>query len=204
MMNDVSNDYLNKLISTAQAYYPKFKWTTAKVNAAKANLDKTKKGVFDFISLSYVYYPNNSLQVYNGSSVSSFFGGYQAGLFVNVGNMLQKPATIRQAREEYYAAGYDKEAADLNLVVEVKKRYYTYVQSMNVLKVKTRAISDAEDLQRNIKYRFEKGEVTLEIYSQTLLTFSTQSQEKLTAEANMLIAKASLEELLGTTLENIK
>lgn len=204
MMNDVSPEYLDKLIALAQANYPKFKATAAKVNSAKANYIKAKRGIFDFATFNYVYYPGNTLAIYNGSTVSSFLGGYQAGLFVNVGSILQKPSNIKQAKEEWIASGYEKEVTDLNLVAEVKKRYYAYIQAINVLKLRTQVVSDATDVLKNVKYRFEKGEVALEIYNQALLSLSTNSSEKIAAEANLLIAKSSLEELLGTTLENIK
>jgi hypothetical protein len=59
MMNEVSQPYLQKLISTARQNFPKYRYTTARMDAAKANYQKTKLGVFDFASLSYVYYPNN-------------------------------------------------------------------------------------------------------------------------------------------------
>jgi outer membrane protein TolC len=203
IMNDVSPEYLNKLIAIARDYYPKFKWTTAKVNAQKASLDKTKRGTLDFISVNYVYYPGNTL-IYNGSGVTSALNGFQAGVFVNVGSMLQKPATVKQAKEEYVAAQLDKEVVDLGLDQEIKKRYYTYVQMVNILKIKTLSLSDAQDVLKNVKYKFEKGEVTFDIYNQSLLSFSSYSQDKITAEANLLIAKSSLEEMLGVPLESIK
>lgn len=205
MMGDISPAYLSRLIDTARANYAKFKYSTAKVNAAQASYAKTKAGVFDFASLNYVYYPGNSFSVVNsGAAQSSFLNGYQLGLFVNVGTMLSKPATVRQAKEELKAAKWDKEVIDLDVDQEVRKRYYTYVQTVNLLRIKTQSLADADDVLKNVKYKFEKGQVTFEIYNQALLTMSTYSQDKISAEAALLIAKSSLEEILGTSLENIK
>lgn len=205
MMNDVSTPYLDKLIDLARANYPKFKMTSAKVLSAKANYDKAKYGIFDFLALSYVYYPGNDFQVYGtGGSTNAFMNGYQLGVFVNVGTMLQKPANIRQAKQELNAAKYDKEVTDLDVDQEVRKRYFSYLETSNVLKIKTMSLTDADDAMKQIKYKFEKGEVTFDIYNQALLSYSTYSQEKIAAEANFLIAKTSLEEMLGTKLENVK
>jgi outer membrane protein TolC len=206
MMNDVSASYLERLIQIAKDNYPKFKWTNARVAAAKAGYDKTKYGIFDFAALSYVYYPGNNFEVYNASNsgTNSFLNGYQLGLFINVGTMLQKPATIKQAKEEYIAAKYDRETIDLDIEQEVRKRYFTYVEMSNVLKIKSKAVGDADDAMKHVKYKFEKGEVTFEIYNQALLAFSTYSQEKIIAESSFLVAKSSLEEMLGTSLEKIK
>jgi outer membrane protein TolC len=204
MMPDVSQAYLAKLIDTAKANYPKFKATAARVNASKAAYKKAKAGVYDFISLSYVYYPGNTYPVYGNNSISTALNGYQAGVFLNVGSMLQKPATVTQAREEYKAVAMENETIELNIEQEVRKRYFTYLEYLNIVKIKVKAMGDVEDVQKHIKYKFEKGEVGFDIYNQALLSYSTYSQEKITAEASLLIAKSSLEELLGTTLENIK
>jgi outer membrane protein TolC len=198
MMNDVSLPYLDKLIETGRAYYPKFKATTARVNASKAAYQKAKAGVFDFISLSYVYYPGNNFTVLNNTGgTNSLLSGYQAGVFLNVGSMLQKPANVRQAKEEYHAVTMEKATMDLDIDQEIRKRYFTYLEYMNIVKIKTKAMGDVEDVQKHIKYKFEKGEVSFDIYNQALLSYSTYSHA-------LLIAKSSLEELLGTTLENIK
>jgi outer membrane protein TolC len=205
MMQDVSLPYLDKLIAIGKANYPKFKWTTARVSAAKAAYDKTKFGVLDFISLSYIYYPGNIYAVNNVTGgTSTFLNGYQAGIFLNVGTMLSKPATVKQAKEEFIAAKMDKEALDLDVELEIRKRYFTYVEVSDVLKLKAKSMDDADDVLKTIKYKFQKGEVTFDVYNQALLSFSTYSQEKIAAEANLLIAKSSLEEILGTTLEKIK
>jgi outer membrane protein TolC len=205
MMGDVSPAYLGRLIDTARANYAKFKYSTAKVNAAQASYAKSKAGIFDFASLNYVYYPGNAFSVNSGgAATTSFLNGYQLGVFVNVGTMLSKPATVRQAREELKAAKWDKEVIDLDVDQEVRKRYYTYIQTMNLLRIKTQSLADADDILKNVKYKFEKGQATFEIYNQALLTTSTYSQDKISAEAALLIAKSSLEEILGTTLENLK
>src|SRR5205807_2636853 len=98
----------------------------------------------------------------------------------------------------------DQQVTDLSLEQEIRKRYFIYVETTNLMKLKSRTLADAEDVMKQAKYKFEKGEVTLDHYNQALLSFSTYSQEKITAEAALLIAKTNLEEIVGTTLENIK
>src|SRR6185312_5718747 len=117
MMDDVSTPYLDKLIEIGEAHYAKFKYTEAKVNASKAALDKTKCGIFDVITLSYVYLPANYTPVYSTTGTySTSLNGYQFGIFLNVGSVLQKPSTIRQAKEEYKSTKFDKEVVDGEVV----------------------------------------------------------------------------------------
>jgi outer membrane protein TolC len=205
MMNDVSPAYLAKLIELGKENYPKFKASAARVNAAKASYNRSKMSVFDFFSLSYVYFPNSNFTVFNNNTATSnLISGYQAGVFVNVGSLLQKPATIKQAKEEYIAVKMEKETLDLDIEQEIRKRYYTYIQYMNIVRIKSKSLADVDDILKNVKYKFEKGETTFDLYNQALLSYSTYSQEKINAEAALLVAKSSLEEILGTTLENIK
>jgi outer membrane protein TolC len=204
MMEDVSQPYLDKLIEIGKANYPKFKYTTAKTAASKAAYDKAKWGVFDFATLGYVYSPNMYNVYDQRGTYNSSLNGYQVGLFLNVGSVLQKPSIIKGAKQEYIATQMDKEVIDLDVVQEIRKRYYTYIQQKNVLRLKSKAVADVDDMLKHVKYKFEKGEVTFDSYNQVLISVSSYSQEKINAEAAMLIAKSSLEQLLGTSLESIK
>jgi outer membrane protein TolC len=150
-----------------------------------------------------VYYPNNSLNVPINGGNTSFINGYQLGAFLNVGNMLMKPSTIKQAKEEYIVAQMERDASDLSLDQEIRKRYYTYVQAMNILKLQSKSVSDADDVLKNVKHRFEKGEVTFDTYNQALLAGSRYTEQKIAAESSMLIARSSLEEIIGVSLDSV-
>lgn len=204
MMDDVSPAYLDRLIEAGKANYPKFRYTKAKTNSAKASYDKTKLGVLDFATVGYVYSPGSYSVIDNRGGYNSFLNGYQVSLFLNVGSILQKPAVIKGAKQDYIAAKADEDLVDMNVVQEIKKRYYIYIQQKNILKLKSKGFADADDMLKHTKYRFEKGETSYETYNQSLTTYSTYSLEKINAEASLLIAKANLEEIIGTSLESIK
>ena len=63
---------------------------------------------------------------------------------------------------------------------------------------------DAESILKAARYRFEKGEETLQNFNIALMALSTQNQGKIEAEAQLLIAKAYLEEIIGKKLENMQ
>jgi len=204
MMGDVSMPYLEKLIEHARANNPKYRYTDAKVGSARAAYNKTKCGVFDFVTLSYVYLPQNYSIYENNGTYNAALNGYQIGVFLNVGSVLEKPATIKQAKQEYLASKADKEFIDQELEQEVRRRYFLYIQQSNILRIKAGALTDADDVMKHVKYKFEKGEVSFEVYNQALLSYSNYSQEKITAESAVLIARTNLEQLVGTPLDNIK
>ena len=72
------------------------------------------------------------------------------------------------------------------------------------MKLKSAALMDVESTVQQAKYKFEKGEATFESYTKDLVSYEDRIQGKMDAETTLLIAKVSLEELLGTKLENIK
>jgi outer membrane protein TolC len=199
LSKDISYEYLDKLVAVCKANYPRMKMYEARVHVAENGLKKAKLSYFDIFSFSYLFSPNN-----NVNTVTPNFGGYQFGFFANIGSILQKPNTVKQARWEVDAAKYDKDAYDLNIESEIKKRYFMYVQKIVVLRLRSGALLDVESMLSTVKHRFERGEETLENYNKALLMQSDHFQNIVNAEGEVLMAKSSLEELIGQKLEDIK
>lgn len=200
MISDISYPFLEKLINTAKENYPRMKYFEGRASVAQNNITKQKLSWFDSFSFSYVYQPNNTLNIVN----PNFFNGYQLGVFLNLGTLLRTPFNVKQAKEELKISQSELSEYQLNIEAEVKKRYFTYIQTVNVMKVENQAFLDAQSLLKDVRYRYEKSEVPLEDYNQALIMVSSHNKSKLQAESELLIAKSSLEELLGTKLEEIK
>src|SRR5690606_17192496 len=95
LSKDISYEYLDKLVAVCKANYPRMKMYEARVHVAENGLKKAKLSYFDIFSFSYLFSPNN-----NVNTVTPNFGGYQFGFFANIGSILQKPNTVKQARWE--------------------------------------------------------------------------------------------------------
>jgi len=215
IITDISEPYLEKLINTAKANYPHVKSLDSRLETAKNNISRSKISYLDALTFSYVYQPNTTLNLntlqpgtVDGSTGtnnrSSLFSGTQFGLFFNLGSYLQKPYAVKQAKQELSVANNDIAEYMLTLSTQVKKRYYMYIQKLATVKLQSQAAIDGESVLKDVKYRFEKGEETLDNYNKARINQTQQSQAKITAEADLFMAKADLEELLGDKLENIK
>ncbi|PKK35690.1 MULTISPECIES: TolC family protein [unclassified Siphonobacter] len=210
MMQDISYPYLEKLIAVAREKYPKSKMYNSRIDAANAVIKKNRLSYFDALSFTYLYSPNNSVTLINqnpsqpSGSTRNLLNGYQLGLVVNAGALLQKPALVKQAKAEQEVVVYERDAFDLTLKADVEQRYYIYVQRKAILRTKIQALLDVESMLKDVKYKYEKGQETLESYNKMLLMISDHTQGKMTAESEMLVAKSRLEELVGEKLENIK
>lgn len=197
---DISHEYLDKLIAICKANYPKVKMYETRVTVTEYGVKKAKLSYFDIFNFSYLYSPNHNTATISPTVLS----GYQLGFFVNIGAILQKPSLIKQAKGDLAIAQFDKESYDLSMEAEVKKRYFTYIQKKAVYRLRSTAVLDVESMVSNIKHRFEMGQESIEKYNQMLVMQIDHSQNLLNAESDVLIAKSSLEELLGQKLEDIK
>lgn len=200
MMQDVSLPFLEKLIETAKTNYPKSKSFDVKIDISQTEIKRAKLSYFDALSFSYLFNPANAATNPN----ASILNGYRFGLVLNVGALLQKPAYVKQTRQNLEVSKYERDAFLLSLEAMVKERYFTYLQTQTILKLVSAAALDVESMLKEAKYKFEKGEDGLEAYNRVILMYSNQLQVKITSESAMLIAKSNLEELLGKKLEDVK
>ncbi|TKK65234.1 TolC family protein [Ilyomonas limi] len=200
MLYNVSDVYLQKLIDTAKKNYPRLQVYDKRIENAQIEVKRAKAGWFDALSFSYLYSPNNATTIVD----PNLLNGYQVGMFVNVGSMLQRPATIKKAKTDVEISKAEKAEYELNITALVKQRYYLYIQALSVLKMKAQSLIDVESTMQQVKYKYEKGEETLDAYNKDLVSYEDRIEGKMQAEGAVLIAKSNLEELLGTKLENIK
>lgn len=200
MLSSVSETFLQKLIDTAQKNYPRLQLYNKRIENAQTEVKRAKAGWFDAFSFSYLYSPNNATTIVN----PNLLNGYQVGMFLNVGSLLQRPSVIKKAKTDVAITQAEKDEYVLNITALVKQRYYLYLQALNVLKMKAKTLADVETTMQQVKYKYEKGEETLDSYNKDLVAYEDRIQGKIEAESALLIAKSNLEELLGTKLENIK
>ena len=200
MLTEVSYTYLDTLIKIAKLNYPKIKVFDKKVTIAEKNVGRTRVSWLDAINVSYLYNPNNTFNI----ATPTFFSGFQTGITLNVGLLLQKPYLIKIAKNELDISRYEREEYNLNIEALVKERYFLYIQHQTILKARMQNAQDAESILKAARYRFEKGEETLQNFNIALMALSTQNQGKIEAEAQLLIAKAYLEEIIGKKLENMQ
>jgi outer membrane protein TolC len=198
--DELSYPFLEKLIATARTNYPRGQAYDSRVDIAQKGIKKARLSYFDIFSFSYLFSPLSSTPAIN----PNLLNGYQFGFFANIGSLLQKPTVIRQAREELKVIEKEKEVYELGLDADVKRRYFNYIKAKALYRVVAQSVLDADGTVEDIKYRFEKGEVTFETYNQALLDKVNRLQTKISFAGEVLIAKSSLEELLGKKLEEIQ
>jgi len=190
-IGSINYPLLQKYVDLAKQNYPKRKMYKASELSAKAKVGVARATYLDAFTASYYYRPNNSSII--DTSNPFIVNGIQLGIYFNMGILFRTPAYVRQAREEYNEKIYQAKEYDILLESEVRQKYYEYLQQTFELKVKAQAYNDNKASSDGLKYKFEKGEVSLDDYTKAKTLTSYANSERLLAEVNLLKAKDTLE-----------
>jgi len=200
MVPDISYLFLEKLLANAKENYPLIKQNKLREDIASLQVRNQQLDWLSPFNLIYFSQPNNGVNLSN----PQFFSGFQVAINLNIGDLAQNPGNVKISKKQLDVSKQVSAQFDNNLELEVKKRYFTYIQQLNNVKLFTKSLQDSQGLLNDLKLRYERGEVTFQNYSEGLISFSTISQSKIEAEAGLLTAKAAIEELTVTKLEDIK
>ena len=205
VLSEVSYLYLEKLIAAAKENYPRLKVYNSQISAAKNDLSGVKASWLEPFSFQYVTRSNDQP---NTSPVNittaDILTGYQFGVSINPGSLLQKPSQVKKAREQVRIAQLNQEEYNLTIEAEVKRRYFLYLQYKASLLPATNSYLDAENSFKALKLKYQRSEITFEEYNNASSAFSQAAQAKIQAEVNLLTAKSNLEEFTVKRLEEIK
>jgi Outer membrane efflux protein len=212
IMGDVNYGLLEKYIQSAKDNYPHVKQMRVKEESAKASIASNTMSYFDIFNMSYIFRPNSAtaivLPATSGTSTSSSnpysVNGFQFGIGFDLGAYLEKPFAGKKAKADYEAAKYDTQEYLSLLELDVKKRYYAYIQQKALLKLLTQSVADSKTIAQGVQNKFEKGDVTLDVYTQSRTNVTAATTAQLNCEVNLLLAQDSLEEIIGKKLSEIK
>jgi outer membrane protein TolC len=202
IFKDINYSDLEKYINLAKVNFPQMKIAEAKKEFIKTGISIAQASYLDIFNASYFYRPEKKpvldpVNPYN-------FNGVQLGVTLNLGSLLTKPFQVKRAKADYKIAVLEAQQNDKTVEMEVKRRYYDYIQQISQLKIATKSAQDNKGVSESLRNKFEKGEITLDAYNQSRLSQSSSESEKINVEINYLKAKDLLEEIVGVKLSEVK
>jgi len=200
LFKDLSYQYMEKLIAAAKKNYPEVQVKQRQVEIARSTFHQSNFGWLEAFSASYIYSPQSSIDITH----PTVFKGYQLVASVSLGSLFERPYTIHNARLAVKVAEAQQQEYFLTLEANVKRAYFAYIAAQSDLRNKVTAVTNAETAVKNLKYTFEKGETTFDVYNAALNNLYNQTSFRIQGELNVFNAKTSLEELIGDKLESIK
>ncbi|MBK9463094.1 MAG: TolC family protein [Sphingobacteriales bacterium] len=181
-LNNPNNDNLSKSII---------------IERDKVKLEK--QSWMNGVTTSFNLNEGNFSQQANG-----FFPIYNLNASITLGTILSTPTKVKIAKQNVQIAENKVNQQKLQLRAEVLRRYQTYLSSIEILKVRTQAVEDMRVMQTMVIRKFEQGLATVEEYTQALKSYNETIEGKTAAENDIAIAKISIEEMIGMTLEEIQ
>ena len=176
----------------------------ANANAALYNWKAQQYLILDMLRFSFNL---NEFTIHGREALTNANGGnslvyprYNIGLTIPVGTVITHS---KQTKVEYYK--YQAELEKLkrqkeNYRLQVITSYYNYNKVLQLLSLEEEALQDAEFAYKKTEEKFEKGEVTLEVYTVTSKRFNSEKVTKAGLETDLRVAKAELEALMGMPL----
>lgn len=192
---DVNPAELDKYIQMAKEFMPKRKILTSKTESVKTAIGAAQVSYLDLFSASYFYRPADRVAI--NPENPFIVNGMQYSVTLNLGSLLQKPFAVKRAKADYKVAQLEQQDFDIQLANEVRRRYYDYVQSLAALKINTLSAQDSKGVAESMRYKFEKGEVSLDSYNQSRLIAVGTMTTKIQSEVTYLKSKDLLEEMIG-------
>jgi len=202
IFTDLSYPYLEKLIATAKKNYPQEKTLAYQTEIAKSSFHQASFTWLDAFSASYIYSPQGSTTTSATNPI--IFNGLQLVASVSIGSLFERPYTVHNARVAVKIAEENQAQYDLTIEAQVKRFYFAYIEAQADLRNKVNAVQDATTAVTQLKHRFDKGEISFDVYSQALTNLYNQNSFRVQAELALFTAKTNLEEMLGAKLESVK
>jgi outer membrane protein TolC len=135
---------------------------------------------------------------------SSFYPLYNFGVTVTLGTFFTIPYTIKRSREALIISQANVNAQKLTVRNTVLKLYNEYLMRERVFKLQSQVLLDNETSHKLEEQRFRRGEITFDIYSQSMTAYNDAMIRHLEAERDFKNAKLDLEQWIGMRLEDVR
>ncbi len=187
---------LQRCIELALDYYPDHKVYELYLKTAEEELSQTKWSWLNSVTLNWRYYPASE-----DKSQNEILPSLGVGLSVNIGSILTTPSKVTEAEQSVLIAKNSIVSKRNYLIAEVKRRFFRYVQNLEMLNVHSVSLDNAELMYELVAYKYENGEVGLEEYTKYSGLFQDAKENFVKSRGDYMWAKSSLEELTGYDME---
>ncbi|MGB3179983.1 MAG: TolC family protein [Cyclobacteriaceae bacterium] len=186
-----TNNILRHNISMAEEDYTMAKWAILENFTMQGNLNE--------FTLEEA---TSSGDVENGRA--SFFPRYNLNATLNLGMLVNLPATRRRTKQQLHIERERLNEAKIAIRAEVLRRYQEYITAEEIYKLETEALEDVRSSYTLAEQQFRNGELTLVEFNGALRSYNDQRIKKLNSESSFMIAKINLEEMIGVRLEEVR
>ena len=135
---------------------------------------------------------------------AAFYPKYNFGASVSLGTFFTIPYNIKKSKEMLVIAQANVNTQKLTVRNTVLKLYNEYLMRERIYKLQSQALLDNETSHKLEEQRFRRGEITFDLYSQSLAAYNQAMVLQLESERDFKNAKLDLEQWIGMRLEDVR
>jgi outer membrane protein TolC len=135
---------------------------------------------------------------------AAFYPKYNFGASVSLGTFFTIPYNIKKSKEMLVIAQANVNTQKLTVRNTVLKLYNEYLMRERIYKLQSQALLDNETSHKLEEQRFRRGEITFDLYSQSLAAYNEAMVLQLESERDFKNAKLDLEQWIGMRLEDVR
>lgn len=134
---------------------------------------------------------------------SQFYPRYNIGVRLSLADIIVTPTKVKKEKVQVKIAEAQIQNQKLQIRAEMLKRYQIYTASIEVLKLRVKALEEAHLIHLLVTKKFKKGESMLEDYNKSFLTYNNAQEARVHAESEVYLARTGIEEMIGMKLEEV-
>lgn len=194
------------LVKIAWTNRPNAKILATEVQIAENEIDLEKKkwakdiqATFNMneISLSKLIYGDRI-------DVPVFYPIYNFSASVNLGTFINRKQEIENKQLEKLITEQEVNTEKLEVRREVLERYQNYLTALEIFNIRIKAQEAASQTYTLLSEQFKRGKAELEDFNKATENYFAAQENRQQAQADVNIAKLTLEEMLGVTYEQAK
>ena len=199
-----ASDFEERLVQLAWRNHPSNEAFRREVNIAGYNVKQSNASWLENIRVSANLNEFTINKASDPFGRAAFYPKYNFGASVALGTFFTIPYNIKKNKELLVISQANLNTQKLTVRNTVLKLYNEYVMRERVYKLQSQVLLDNETSHKLEEQRFRRGEITFDIYSQSLAAYNEAVVLQLQAERDFKNAKLDIEQWIGMRLEDVK
>ncbi len=136
---------------------------------------------------------------------NTFFPRYNFGVMLPIGNLIKIPNDVKRVRAEKKLLETQQESDALSVKALVLQAYEEYAANKQLYELHLPLVEDALLNYTQMEEKFRAGDetVSIELYKESYRSYNGEMAKKILLEKELRQSKLKLEEMVGTTLEQV-
>lgn len=172
------------------------------VNIAKDHIGAAKAGWLNTMFVSS-YWNEFSINPTPKDQYNFYYPKYNMGISIPLGLFITVPKNVKMARSQYRIAEEQQKLKVLSIKNQVLTKYEDFVMFKQQLTIQSVITDNEYNALLQAEKKFRSGEIDVNAYNLEIKNYNVELSKKITIRHNLAIAKLDLEELIGTSLENV-